>query len=95
MYFSIKYKKTINFIGNHFFCCNHTCCCVGMVSVTSASRYVTSVSRYQSIFSMYILGLMLWNSAELAEAVQIGAKSVNVNSLRIPKQCQNGFTILE
>ena len=66
-----------------------------MVSVTSASRYVTSASRYENIASMYIRGLMLWSSTELAGAVQIGAKSENVNSLRIPKQCQSGFTILE
>ena len=39
---------------NRLFCCNHTksCCCVNMVSVTSASRYITSASyyhpRYQS-----------------------------------------------
>ena len=26
---------------NHLFCCNHFCYCVNMVSVTSASRYIT------------------------------------------------------
>ena len=28
------------------FCFNHTCYCVNMVSVMSASRYITSASRY-------------------------------------------------
>ena len=36
----------------------HTCCCVGMVSVTSEPRYVTSASHYQSRSSMYIRGLI-------------------------------------
>ena len=57
------------------FCCNHTCYCVSMVSVTSASRYITSASRYhprnQSRSSMYIHGLIPWNLAELAKAVPI------------------------
>ena len=46
-----------------------------MVSVTSASRYIASASRYhthyQSRSSMYIRGLIPRNSAELAEAVPI------------------------
>ena len=54
MYFSIKYrysdilleKNNIYFINNHLFCWNHTCYRVGMVYVMS--RYVTSVSCYQS-----------------------------------------------
>ena len=38
-------KKThINFIYNRFFCCNYTCYYVNMVSVTSASHYITSAS---------------------------------------------------
>ena len=57
----------------NLFCCNHTCYCVSMVSVTSTSRYITSASchhpRYQSRSSMYIRGLIPQNSAELAEAV--------------------------
>ena len=69
MYFSIKYsdnllKKKHSFIYNRLFCCNHTCYCVGMVSVTSASRY-------QSRSSMYIRGLIPRNSAAFAEAVPI------------------------
>ena len=64
--FSIKYRKSdiernINFIYNHLFCCNHTCNCVGMVTVMSASHYVTSASYYQSRSSMYIRGLIPWN----------------------------------
>ena len=45
--FSIKYRysdillEKHKFIDNHLFCCNHTCYCVNMVSVTSASRYMT------------------------------------------------------
>ena len=50
--------------------------CVNMVSLTSASRYITSALRYhprcQSRSSMYIRGLIPRNSAELAEAVPIG-----------------------
>ena len=51
-----------------------------MVSVTSASRYITSVSRYhpryQSRSSIYIRGLISRNFAELAEAVPIEMSSV-------------------
>ena len=55
-------KKHINFNYNRLFCYNHTCHCVNMVSVTSASRYmyITSASRYhpsyQSRSSMLISG---------------------------------------
>ena len=46
-----------------------------MVSVTSASRYITSATRchqlYQSRSSMYIHGLIPQNFAELAETVLI------------------------
>ena len=60
---------------SHLFCCNHTCYCVNMVSVTSALRYITLAShyhqRYQSGALMYTRGLILRNLAELAEAVQI------------------------
>ena len=38
-------KININFIYNRLFCCNHTCYCVGMISVTSVSSYVTSVIK--------------------------------------------------
>ena len=58
------------------FCCNHTCYCFNMVSVTSGSRYITLASHYpphyQSRSSMYIRGLIPQNFAELAEAVPIG-----------------------
>ena len=60
---------------SRLFCCNHTCCFVHMVSVTSASRYITSVSRYhpryKSRSSMYIRGLIPRNFVELAETVLI------------------------
>ena len=49
-----------------------------MVSVTSASRYITSASRYypryQCRSSMYIRGLIPLNFAELAEAVPMVMK---------------------
>ena len=64
-------EKYINIIYNRLFCCSHTCYCVGMVSVTSKSRYVTPTSRYQSRFSMYIRGLIPRDSTELTEAVPI------------------------
>ena len=76
--FSIKYhysnillkKKHINFIYNCLFCCNYTCYCVGMVSLTPASRYVTSAS-HQSRSSVYMGGLIPRNSKTLAGAVLI------------------------
>ena len=47
-----------------------------MASVTSASRYITSASRYHPHFqnrsSMYIRGLIPRNFAESDEAVPIG-----------------------
>ena len=42
-----------------------------MVSVTSASRYVSAASRYLSNSSMYIRGVIVRNSTELDEAVPI------------------------
>ena len=48
------------------------CYCINMVSVTSASHYITPAShyhpRYQSRSSIYIRGLIPRNFAELAEA---------------------------
>ena len=41
-----NYLLNISFIYNRLFCCNHTCYCVNMVSVTSASLHIMSVSRY-------------------------------------------------
>ena len=71
---------------SHLFCCNHTCCCINMVSVTSASRYIMSVSRYhpryQSRSSMYISGPIPRNFAELSEAVPIEAESLVYFSLQ-------------
>ena len=53
---------------------------VNMVSVTSASRDITSASRYhpryQSRPSMYIRGLIPRNISKLAEAVPIGQANV-------------------
>ena len=81
MFFSIEYRYSDILLKKHklhlscLFCCNHTCYCVNMVSVTSVSCYLTSAShyhpRYQSRSSMYIRGLIPRNFAELAEAVPI------------------------
>ena len=52
-----------------------------MVSVKSASRFITSASRnhprYQSRSSMYIRGLIPRNFAELAEAVPVATERAN------------------
>ena len=63
MHFSIKYRYYSDILLKIItsICCNHICYCVGMVSVTSMSRYVTSSSRYQSGSSIYIRGLISWN----------------------------------
>ena len=83
MYFLIKYRNSDILLKKHklrsiyklLFCCNHTCFCVNIVYVTSASRFITSASRYhprcQSRSSMYIRGLIPRNFAELADAVPI------------------------
>ena len=74
-FFPIKYRYSDILLKkqhkphlSRLFCCNHTCYCVKMISVTSASRYHP---RYQSRSSMYISGLIPWNFAELAEVVAI------------------------
>ena len=68
-------KKTLHL--SNLFCCNRTCYCANMVSVTSIACYITSAScyhlRYQSRSLMYIRGLIPRNFAELAEAVPIGS----------------------
>ena len=77
MYVSIKYRYSDillkkNTLYNRLFCCNYTCYFVGIHgSVASASRFLTSVSRYQSRSSMYIRGLIPRTSTELVEAVPI------------------------
>ena len=65
------FVENMNFTYKHLFCCNHTCYCVGMVSVMSASCYVMSVSCCQSISSMYIRDLIPQNSTVLGKAVPI------------------------
>ena len=66
-----KHKRHLR----RLFCCNHTCYCVNMVSVTSASRCIMSASRYhpryQSKSAMYIHGLIPRNFTEFAEVVSI------------------------
>ena len=74
-YSDILLKKKHKLHLSRLFCCNHTCYCVNMVSVTSASRYIMSASRYhlryQSRSWMYIRGLIPRNFTELAEAIPI------------------------
>ena len=59
--------------NKRLFCYSHTCYCVNMVSVTSASCYIKSASRfhprYQSRSSSFICGLIPRDFADLAEAV--------------------------
>ena len=81
--FSIEYRYSYILLKkqqhklhlSRLFCCNHTCYCVNIVSVTSVSRYITSASRYhpryQSRSSMYSRRLIPRNFAELADAVPI------------------------
>ena len=38
---------------SRLFCCNHTCYYVNEVSVTLASRYITSASRYHRILDIH------------------------------------------
>ena len=71
-FFQIKYRLT-SFIAscgmlNRLLRCNRTCYCIGMVSVMSTLRYLTSASRYQSRASIYMRGLI---PRILAEAVPI------------------------
>ena len=77
MFFYEKYKLHLN----RLFLLQSHLLCVNMVSVTSASRYITSAScyhlRYQSRSSMYIRGLIPRNFAELAEAVPITDERVH------------------
>ena len=67
--------KNINFIYNCLFCCNHTCYCVNIVSVVSASRYIKSATGYHPYYQsrswMYIRGLIPQNFVELTEIVPI------------------------
>ena len=59
-FFFNKYRYSDILLKKHkfhlsrLFCCNYTCYCVNMVSVSSPSRYQP---RYQSRSSMYICGL--------------------------------------
>ena len=84
--FSIKYrnsdillKKNVNFIYNRLVCCNRTRYCVKVVSVTSASRYITAASHYHPRYqSMYIRGLIPRNFAELAEVVPLAGRRVHI-----------------
>ena len=76
VFFSIKSDILLKKHKLHLsrlFGCNHTCYCINIASVTSASRHITSASRYHSPYqsrsSMYSRGLIPGNVAELAEAV--------------------------
>ena len=62
----------------------------------SASRDETPASRYQSRSSMYIRGLVLRNSMELAEAVPMGATAIpvlgNFGDIIISVRCESRIT---
>ena len=91
-FFLIKYRYSDILLNkqklhlSRLFCCNHTCYCVNMVSVTSASRYITSASRYHPRYkirsSMYMRGLIPRNLAELTGAVPIVATLLPIIRLR-------------
>ena len=93
MYFSIKYRYSDILLKKHelrlncLFCCNHTCYCVNMVSVTSASCYIMSAScyhpRYKSRTSMYISALIPRNFTDFTEAVQIVNRSAVVKKIGV------------
>ena len=63
-----------------------------MISVTSASRYITSASRYhlryQSRCLVYIRGLIPRNFAEFAEAVPVGLFVFRFVLSSVPRQEQ-------
>ena len=94
--FSLKYRyhgdvllKKHNSISKHLFCCNQTCYYAGMVSVTSASRYVTSASHYRSISSMYIRGLIKRNLSEVVPIDGVGLQVVITKHALFSNQNQN------
>ena len=88
LFYSIKYRYSDIVLKNQelhlsrLFCCNHTCYCVNMVSVTVAALNVTSATRYhtryQSRSSMYIHSLIPGFFAELAEAVLIAFRTSTI-----------------
>ena len=61
-------------IVSRLFCCNHTCYCVNMDSVMTASRYHP---RHQSRYSMHIRGLISHNFFGIGRAVPIGYMRCN------------------
>ena len=69
MYFSIKYRSSDISLKQHqlhyncLFCCDHTCYCGNMISVTSASFYITSVSRYLPRISKKIIDVHPWSDS--------------------------------
>ena len=69
-----------------------------MVSVTSASRFITSAPhyhpRYQSRSSMYIRGLIPRNFAELAEAVPIASKGLGKAEPLDTRVCNQSLILL-
>ena len=107
MFFSIKYryrdillKKKHKLHSSRLFCCNYTCYCVNMASVTSVSCCITSASCYimsaswyhlcyQSRSSMYICGLIPRNFPELGETVPIDALCLQKIPLPPPKKNRN------
>ena len=87
--FSIKSRYSDILLEKHklhfssLFCCNHTCYCVNVVSVTSASHFITSASHYHPRYQRdpRCYHVHPWSDstifAELAEAVPIEAGGHN------------------
>ena len=66
----------------HLFCCCRTYC-IGMIYVTSASRYVTTASSYQSRLSMYIRGLIPRNCPRQFRLVLYGLADGNLQFIEL------------
>ena len=88
MYFSIKYlyfiekKTTQTSFMNVRLAAVTLVICVGMVSVTSASRYVTSASGYQGNSPMYIRNLIPRNWPRKFRLVQCMAMHIDLGQFK-------------
>ena len=76
---------------NHLFSCNHTCHCVGMVSVTSASHY-------QSRPSMYILDPIPRNGPSqfrLYDVMQFAGDITLTGPFKIPMSLNSCYVFIK
>ena len=58
-----------------------TCDCVGIIFVTSTTRYDTLASRYQIKFSVYIRGLIHGIPRNLLRKMQLGLAPLEYHKL--------------